>query len=104
MQIQAIIDVISRWSVFILKAVIMKQTQKMKLSPLHKTRLEQISNMLKEMRFSEGKNQSDFSEYGVSRRQIQRGEQACNISLLKLFTILDCYEGYTLSDFFEGMD
>jgi transcriptional regulator with XRE-family HTH domain len=80
----------------------MKKIQKKKLFPLHKTRLEQISNMLKEMRFSEGKNQSDFSEYGLSRRQIQRGEYGCNISLVRLFTLLDCY-GYQLDEFFEGM-
>lgn len=104
MLIHAILGVNSNWFVFILKADIMKKTQKKKLSPLHKTRLEKISNMLKEIRFSEGKNQGDFSEYGVSRRQIQRGEYGCNISLVRLFTILDCYEGYTLSDFFEGMD
>jgi hypothetical protein len=81
----------------------MNQTRKRKFSPLHQKRLENIAHMLREMRFSEGKNQSDFGEYGVSRRQIQRGECGCNISLVRLFTILDCYDGYTLSDFFEDM-
>jgi hypothetical protein len=82
----------------------MKKTRKRKISPHHQKRLENIAQMLKEMRFSEDKNQDEFIENGVSRRQIQRGEYGCNISLLRLFTILDCYEGYTLSDFFEGME
>ncbi len=81
----------------------MNQNQKRKILPHHQKRLDNIAQMLKEMRFSEGKNQSEFAEFGVSRRQIQRGESGFNISLLKLFTIIDCYEGYTLSDFFEGM-
>jgi hypothetical protein len=82
----------------------MNQTRKRNISPHHQKRLEKIGIMLREMRFSEGLNQNEFTENGLTRRQIQRGEHACNISLLKLFTILDCYEGYTLSDFFEGMD
>jgi hypothetical protein len=81
----------------------MNRTDKKKLPIHHQKRLNYIATMLREMRFSEGKNQSDFTEYGVSRRQIQRGECGCNISLVRLFTILDCYEGYTLSDFFENM-
>jgi len=76
---------------------------KSKILPHHQKRLETIASMLREMRFSEGKNQDGFNEYGVSRRQIQRGEHGCNISLLKLFTILDCY-GYSLSEFFEDME
>ena len=78
----------------------MKQTPKKNILPHHQKRLEIISDMLREMRFAEGLNQDEFIDYGVSRRQIQRGEHACNISLLRFFTILDCYEGYTLSDFF----
>lgn len=81
----------------------MKKTGKTGLPNNHQKRLEYIAAMLREMRFSEEKSQSDFTEYGVSRRQIQRGESGGNISLLRLFTILDCYEGYTLSDFFEDM-
>jgi hypothetical protein len=81
----------------------MNQTRKRKILPHHQKRLEKIGIMLREMRFSEGKNQDGFADNGVSRRQIQRGESGCNISLQKLFTILDCYEGYTLSDFFEEM-
>lgn len=81
----------------------MNSTDKRNLPSNHRLRLNYVASMLREMRFSEGKNQSDFTEYGVSRRQIQRGESGCNISLLRLFAILDCYEGYTLSDFFEDM-
>ena len=80
----------------------MKKTEKLSLPSHHQKRLDYIAAMLNEMRFSEGKNQSDFSEYGVSRRQIQRVESGSNISLVRLFTILDCYQ-YTLSDFFEDM-
>ena len=81
----------------------MKKTDKTGLPIHHQERLNYIATMLREMRFAEGKNQSDFAEFGVSRRQIQRGECGCNISLVRLFNILDCYEGYTLSDFFEDM-
>lgn len=82
----------------------MNKNTKRVVPPHHIQRLEYIAQMLKEMRFSDGKLQNGYEEFGVSRRQIQRGEHACNISLLKLFTILDCHEGYTLSDFFEGME
>ena len=81
----------------------MNQTRKIKILPLHKKRLDCIATMLKEMRFSEGKNQDEFIDNGVSRRQIQRGEYGCNISLVRLFTLLDCY-GYQLDEFFEGME
>lgn len=81
----------------------MNQPPKRKILPHHQKRLENIAQMLKEMRFSEGKNQDEFIDQGVSRRKIQRGEYGFNISLVRLFTILDCYDGYTLSNFFEGM-
>ena len=74
------------------------------MPPHHKKRLEYIAQMLKEMRFAEGKLQNGYEDLGVSRRQIQRGEHGCNVTLLRLFTLLDCYEGCTLSDFFEGME
>lgn len=90
--------------VFILKADIMKKTCKSKISPQHQRRLDYIAQMLKEMRFSEGKKQDGFLDFGVSRRQIQRGESGCNISLVRLFNLIDCYDGYSLSDFFEGME
>lgn len=60
-------------------------------------RLEYVAKMLREIRLSEGKNQDSFVEDGISRRQIQRAEYGYNISLLKLFTLLECY-GYKLSD------
>lgn len=66
-------------------------------------RLETISKMLKEIRFSEGRNQDDYAEYGATRRQIQRGEHGLNLTLTSLFNLLDCY-GYTLREFFEDME
>jgi len=66
-------------------------------------RLEVISNGLREIRFSEGRNQDEYVEYGTSRRQIQRGEHSLNLTLTSLFILLDCY-GYTLQDFFEDME
>ena len=68
-----------------------------------KKRLETISIMLREIRFSEGKNQSDFTEEGLSRRKIQQGEYATNLTLKSLFDLLDCY-GYRLDEFFYGME
>ena len=82
----------------------MNEKNKRKISPHHQKRLEYIGMMFREMRFSEGKNQDSFNDLGVSRRQIQRGEYGCNITLVRLFTLLDCYDGYKLSDFFEGME
>jgi len=70
---------------------------------LSKKRLKIIGNMLKEMRFAEGRNQSDFTEFGISRRQIQRGEHGNNITLTSLFALIDLY-GYSLDDFFHGME
>lgn len=66
-------------------------------------RLKNIANTLKEIRFSEGKNQDELTEWGASRRQIQRGEQGFNLTLASLFNLLDCY-GYTLHEFFEGIE
>ena len=66
-----------------------------------KQRLKLIGNMLKEMR--EGNNQDDFVEFGISRRQIQRGEHGNNITLTSLFALIDLY-GYSLDDFFHGME
>lgn len=66
-------------------------------------RLQTIGRMLREIRFSEGRNQDEFAEYGATRRQIQRGEHGFNLTLTSLFNLLDCY-GYTLQDFFEDME
>jgi hypothetical protein len=65
-------------------------------------RLKTIGRMLREIRFSEGRNQDEYIEYGATRRQIQRGEHGFNLTLTSLFNLLDCY-GYTLRDFFEDM-
>ena len=76
---------------------------KRKIPCHHKKRLDKIGSMLREMRFSEGKYQDEWEEYGLSRRQIQRGEQGLNLTLTTLFTLLDCY-GYRLDDFFLEME
>lgn len=72
------------------------------MQPQQQIRMEKIGMMLKEIRFVEGKGQHEYFEHGVSRRQIQRGEYGHNMTMVKLFTIIDSY-GYTLSEFFEGM-
>ena len=69
----------------------------------YQKRFDYIANMLREIRFSEGKIQTDFTESGLSRRQIQRGEHGCNLSLISLFKLLDAF-GYRLDEFFEGME
>lgn len=69
----------------------------------YSNRLRTIANSLREMRFSEGKNQDELSEWGATRRQVQRGEQGFNLTLTSLFNLLDCY-GYRLDEFFEGME
>lgn len=67
------------------------------ITPLNKKRLEYVALTLKEMRLAEGKKQDSYLDEGLSRRQIQRAEYGYNISLAKLFLLLDCY-GYTLKD------
>ena len=82
----------------------MNQKKKKVILPLHKKRLAYIATMLTEMRLSDGRIQSDFAEFGISRRQIQRGEElGSNLSLISLFKLLDIY-GYRLDEFFEGME
>jgi hypothetical protein len=81
----------------------MIKTKKKNILPLHQKRLQIISQMLKEMRFSENKCQSNYIEFGLTRRQIQRGENCCNLSLISLFKLIDAY-GYRLDEFFEGME
>jgi hypothetical protein len=63
----------------------------------YKQRLEEISMMLKEMRLTDGKTQNGYKDCGLTRRQIQTSESGCNMTLIKLFSLLDCY-GYTLKD------
>ncbi len=81
----------------------MPQTLKNKIPPRHQKRLEKIALLLREMRYAEGLNQNELADAGVSRRQIQRGEYGCNLTLVRLFTLLDCY-GYRLDEFFELME
>jgi transcriptional regulator with XRE-family HTH domain len=68
-----------------------------KVSPFTQQRLKYIGMMLKEMRLAEGKNQDGFVEEGISRRAVQRAEYSNNLTLVKLFSMLDLY-GYDLSD------
>lgn len=81
----------------------MSKTRTRNISPLNQSRLKKTGTMLKEMRFSEGKNQDQFTDFGVSRRQIQRGESGCNISLISLYKLIDVY-GYSLDEFFKDME
>jgi len=74
-----------------------------KIQPHNQRRLEIIGGMLKEMRFSQGRNQNEYVDFGLTRRQIQRGEYCSNLTLNSLFTLLDCH-GYRLNEFFEEME
>jgi len=78
----------------------MVQNRKKHINPNHELLLSRISIALKEIRYSEGLRQNELSEFGLSRRQIQRGESGCNLSLVKLLTLLDGYN-YTLTNFGE---
>jgi transcriptional regulator with XRE-family HTH domain len=66
-------------------------------------RFNGIAQMLREMRFAEGLSQSELIEHGISRRQVQRAEHRKNLTLLKLFEIIDAY-GYRLDEFFHDME
>ena len=81
----------------------MNQTNCETYEDLHQKRMKEIGNALWEMRFAEGKNQDEYTEYGVSRRQIQRGEYSSNLTLKNLFNLIDCY-GYSLHEFFEHIE
>jgi hypothetical protein len=81
----------------------MTRTRKKEIIPFHRRRLEIIATMLREMRFVEGKRQDQYIDLGLTRRQIQRGEHVCNLSLVQLFHLLDCH-GYSLGQFFEDME
>ena len=73
------------------------------ISNQHRRRLQQISDMLREIRLSQGLQQNDLHEFGLSRRQIQEGEYSKNISLVKLFALIDCYN-YTIEELFQGIE
>jgi hypothetical protein len=75
----------------------MNQKLKHSYPPQHQKRLNRLALVLKEMRFSEGRRQDDYVDEGISRRQIQRAEYGNNMTLVSLFSLLDCY-GYSLSD------
>ena len=75
-------------------------TYQNKIPRHHHKRLEKIAGMLREMRFSEGKCQYELT---VSRRAVQRAEYGNNLTLVKLFELIDCY-GYSLDEFFQGME
>ena len=83
-----------------LKIFEMSQNLENEIEPNHQLMLKKIGLALREIRYSEGLKQNELEDYGVSRRQIQRGEYGCNISLVRLFTLLECY-GYRLDEFFE---
>jgi transcriptional regulator with XRE-family HTH domain len=74
-----------------------------KIQPKNQRRLEIIGRMLKEIRFSKGRNQDEYVDLGVKRRQIQRGEYGSNLTLNSLFSLLDCY-GYSLNEFFKELE
>jgi hypothetical protein len=75
----------------------------LKIHPHNQRRLEKIGLLLKEIRFSDGRNQDEYVNSGLTRRQIQRSEYGSNLTLNSLFTLLDCH-GYRLDDFFEEME
>ena len=60
----------------------------------HQKRMEYIASFLRNYRLNTGKTQYDLSECtsSVHRNTISRAEAAKNISLLKLFEILDALE------------
>lgn len=82
---------------YLSKKNVMNQQQKHSYPPQHQKRLDRLAIALKEMRFSEGRKQDSFVDEGITRRKIQRAEYGNNMTLVSLFSLLDCY-GYTLSD------
>jgi len=75
----------------------MTETIKNRISDTDKCRLDYISLVLKEMRLAEGMTQDAYLNDGLTRRQIQWAEGSNNMTLLKLFSILDFY-GYKMKD------
>jgi len=75
----------------------MIEAVKNKISDTDRCRLDYISLVLKEMRLSEGKTQDGYLNDGLTRRQIQWAEGSNNLTLLKLFSLLDFY-GYKMND------
>jgi DNA-binding XRE family transcriptional regulator len=67
-------------------------------------RLNSVSAMLREFRFTYGYTQEQLGELiNKSRQSISRSENSKNISLSFLFDIIDTYD-ITLEEFFSGME
>jgi transcriptional regulator with XRE-family HTH domain len=67
-------------------------------------RLDSVSAMLREFRFTYGYTQEQLGDLiHKSRQSISRSENSKNISLSFLFDIIDIYD-ITLEDFFSGME
>ena len=65
----------------------------MSKTPKHQQkRLDYISSFLRNYRLNCGLRQKDLSNSSLSHRTVLRAEAAKNISLLKLFEILDAME------------
>lgn len=71
--------------------------QRRKISPSTQQRLTYIGMMLREIRMTEGKRQNDYTNIGLTRRQVQTGEYGNNMTLVKLISILDGL-GFSLKD------
>jgi hypothetical protein len=84
-------------SIYWRRYITIRKKMKRNITPTNQRRLDHLAIMLKEMRFAEGKNQDGFGHAGITRRQIQRAEYGNNMTLLALFSLLDCY-GYKLKD------
>ena len=81
----------------------MSKIENITIPEKHQKRLNNISEMLREIRFSENLCQDDLVDHGISRRQVQRGEYGQNLTLKCLFCLIDYY-GYSLGEFFDGME
>ena len=70
----------------------------------HDERLDYISSMLREYRFSYGFTQAQLGEkINKTRQSISRSETSQNISIIFLIDILEVYD-ITLDEFFSGME
>ncbi|WP_319482901.1 hypothetical protein [uncultured Draconibacterium sp.] len=78
----------------------MKIKSEGKVSKQNVKRLQLIAANLRAMRHSDGRLQDGYIEEGLTRRQIQYAESSSNLTLIKLFEILDCY-GYKMKDLVE---
>ncbi len=75
-----------------------------RLDQSHDERMDSVSAMLREFRFTYGYTQEQLGELiQRSRQSISRSENSKNISLSFLFDILDVYD-ITLEEFFSSME